>query len=241
MTDMAHPKNGQTQLVRALTQPADANVCDHIVAQLDDYIDAQLAGEAYVEQYPEVALHLDACETCAELYAALYDLARAEATDSLPQPAHTPDPDLNFLTTETPAPLERLRSAVQQIGERLVLQLTPDLLPPLRPALSGAARRKPADEDRYAEVLLQLDAEQMGAAWPAALAAYRDAQQPDHCLVEVEVAPPGRAWPDLADIPVMLAWDAEERNALTDAWGLAVFEGVPVTALAEIRVEMELD
>lgn len=90
--------NEETRLerLRRVLQTPAAEACEACLRRLDDYIAAQLAGDAYLEQYPDVAVHLDACVECAGAYARLYELALAEASDALPAPASVPAPDLNF-------------------------------------------------------------------------------------------------------------------------------------------------
>jgi len=210
----------------------------HYTDQLHDYIAAQLAGAPYRAQFPAIALHLDGCVECAELYDRLYLAALAEQQAQLAAPAVLPEPDLTFLQPAAlPTLLAQVQSAFQRIGARITLQLTPDLLPALRPALATAALRAPTDEARYHDVLLELT----GDEWPLTLRAYRDAQQPDTCLVEVQLTLPDRAWPNLGDLAVTLHRQDKQRTLLTDAWGLAVFEEVAVAELAELQVEVVLE
>lgn len=226
----------QVTLVRVLNWQPTAEEPAHYTDQLHDYIAAQLAGEPYRTQFPTIALHLDACVECAELYDRLYVAALAVQQDTLPLPVLLPEPDLSFLAPLTPSLLDQMRSAFRRIGEQLTLHLTPDLLPTLRPALATAALRAPTAEARYHELLLELT----GDEWPFTLRAYRDAQQPDACLVEVQLTLPDRTWPDLGEIGVQLTGPMTPRTALTDAWGLAVFENVPVTSLAELQITVTL-
>lgn len=227
-------------LARALQARPDEAECQRCLNQLDDYVAAQLAGDDEAARFPEVAFHLDACVECAGAYARLYELALAEAANQLPQPDRAPAPDLSFLR---PSPLtalaEKIRSAVRRAGERFTLQLSADLLPLLRPAPVFAPVRARTAEERYAEVLLTLEPDEtLRRDLPFALVAYRDAQQPDLCLLEITVQPLGQSWPDLAGIGVAITIAGQRREAVTDAWGLASLEGVPVAALPELLVEV---
>jgi hypothetical protein len=74
---------------------------------------------------------------------------------------------------------------------------------------------------------------------PITLKVYRDSHHPEECLVEVVVEPPGRGWPDLGGLTVALSTGAARREAATDAWGLAAFEGVPITELGNLTMEVE--
>lgn len=228
----------RAQLAQVLTQPLLEADHQHTLRQLDEYVAAQLAGQPYATLFPGVATHLDACVECAAAYALLYELALAEAQAMLPLPVRSPKPNLDFLTQPSPPSLlDQLRGAIRRTGERISLQLTPALLPALRPAYAISTVRGPADEQRYGELLLRLErVDELAADWPGAIAIYRDAHSPSACLVEVTVEPPGRSWPDLAGIEVVLVIDQEQRNATTDPWGLASFEDVPVTALATMGI-----
>jgi hypothetical protein len=222
--------------------PAEA-ACRACLDHLDDYIAAQLAGEDYATLLPAVAAHLDACSECATAYARLYELEVAEATGRLPQPARLPIPDLSFLQSgrlpgSQPSLADQLRAAVTHLGDRLRFQLSADLLPLLQP-LPAVGLRAPAGEGRYGEQLLSLDPDPaLQASIPFQLAAYRDARRPELCLVEVTAAPPGRSWPDLVGITARLAWPDAEQQAITDAWGLASFEGIPADSLDQLVIEI---
>jgi hypothetical protein len=243
------PDKRLAQFVKALSQPDDA-ACQACVSQLDGYVAAQLRGDDYQAQFPDVAMHLDACLDCAGAYARHYELELAESLNQLPQPSRAARPDLGFL--RTPAPnraahpqssslVEQLREAVRQVGNRITLQLSPVLFALMQPAPAALALRAPADAERYGEVLLDLDPhEPPHPEAPFGLTAYRDARQPGECLVEITLAPPGREWPDLSGLRVALLAGSDRRVATTDAWGLVSFEGVPVSQLADLSIDVDL-
>lgn len=243
---------GQARLLRALRSGPNDAACQDCLDQLDEYVAAQLAGEDYRARFPEVAVHLDACPDCAEAYARLYELELAEAANRLPQPDQLPAPDLSFLARESAATsastgraaadlAERLRTALRRTGATIRLQLSADLVSWLTPAPAATLTRAPADTERYNEALLNLEPAQAPALdLPLTLTAYRDAHHPERCLVEVVVEPAGRSWPDLGGAAVALAFPGERREAVTDAWGAASFEGVPVNELAEMALEVTL-
>jgi hypothetical protein len=247
---------GQARLVRALRSGPDDAACQACLEQLDEYVAAQLAGEDYLARFPEVAVHLDACLDCAAAYARLYELELAEAANRLPQPDQLPGPDLGFLrqgataapsATTHPAPAGdtglagQLRRALHRSGEKITLQLSAGLLSWLKPSPTVALTRTPADTERYSEALLNLQPALVpDFDLPITLTAYRDAQHPERCLVEVVVEPAGQSWPDLGGISVTLAFAGERRQAITDAWGVASFEGVPIDDLAGMALEITL-
>jgi len=223
-----------------LLKPQDALL--HLtIDQLDDYVQAQITGQNYTTLFPETALHLDSCVACAESYQLLYELTLAETTTALLVPPSSVEPDLTFLTPlPTTSLLQQIRAAVQRVGQQISLQLTPALLPALRPAYAMSTLRSAAEAQRYAEKLIQLEPPPvLLREWPVTLAVYRDVTYAGLCLVEVEVAPPGRNWPDLAGIFVTLTANQETRSEFTDAWGLVVFERVPIVWLGEMKMTID--
>lgn len=246
----------QIERLKQALAPQDETTCEACLSQLADYVSAQCSGEDYAAQYPEVAAHLDNCLNCASAYARLYELELAARADELFSLERVPEPDLGFLLSNAREPvpasvlrrrlqlevlLEKLRAALQHAGTHVTLQLSADLLPLLQPALATAPTRASADTGRFSEVLLKLDpAELPSANSPIGLAAYRDAEHPAECLIEVHVILPDRSWPDLGGIPVALIVAGERREVTTDAWGLASWEGVPIVQLDDVRVEVNL-
>lgn len=51
--------------------------CDHSGDVLDQFVEAELAGLAARQAFPEVANHLEACPDCREDYVALTELLKA--------------------------------------------------------------------------------------------------------------------------------------------------------------------
>lgn len=244
-TSFDEAKQRRQQLIRAITARPDDSACDTCMTNLDDYVTAQLQGADYLQIYPTVALHLDSCLDCANAYALLYDLELAAAT--LPQPNLIPQPDLAFLgqdmasTTAAPTLRERLRAALQQTVGGFTLQLSPHLLAGFAPQPAFSALRSPAESQRYGERLFSLSQdEESTEALPLTLAAYRDNANPDLCLLEVTAAPPERSWPELEGIQVTLQAEGNTWEDQTDAWGLASFEGIPLTLLDQLLIEVVL-
>ena len=240
--DSSNITKGPTRLFQALKLTPDEQDCQAVLDRLTGYVTTQLTDPDYQAQFPEIALHLDACITCAEAYARLYELELAVTTDTLPQPATVPEPDLGFLQQAEPEPLiVQLRQAVSRMGQTLTLRLSAELVSRLQPVSPASLTRAPADTTRYADPVLVLnlaDANQTG--FPAALTAYQDNQNPDLSLVEVLVEPEERSWPDLGGIRVTLTLAGQPHTAPTDAWGLAPFEGIPIAQLADMAIEITL-
>jgi hypothetical protein len=245
-TGLEKGEERRQRLIEMLRVEPDEVACQRCLSQLDEYVTAQLSGEDVRTRFPAVALHLDACTECAGAFYRLYEVAAAEAMDLLPEPLRGIKPNLSFLASKrhnSPAPTlaERLRSALRRTANGLSLQLSADLVALLRPQPAAGAARTPADGERYEEVLLVLEPEDvLRPDLPLTLLAYRDAQRPAECLVEVVVEQPARPWPALAGIKVALTAEASRHATTTDAWGVAAFEGIPVASLAHLLVEVML-
>lgn len=64
------------QLLRRILGPAGADAgCDHSGELLDQFVEAELAGRAAAELFPEVAAHLEGCPDCREDHDGLRALA----------------------------------------------------------------------------------------------------------------------------------------------------------------------
>lgn len=234
---------GVERLLAAVNARPDAAACERCLADLAAYVDDQLAGAAYRDLHPETSAHLDACPVCAAAYARVYELALAEEAGRLPSLPRR-EPDLSFLGQGAGQSLagrlaEAISGALTRARDQVVLRLSEGLLPLLRPPSPALAMR--SCDERYQEVLLRLGPEDLPpGALPLRLVAYRDARQPDHCLLEVVVEPVGRTWPDLAGIRVQLQGVEPPRQATTDAWGAVTFSDVPISALAGLAIAAEL-
>ncbi len=208
--------------------------------RLHRYVTLQLRGDVYQQHDPELAAWLDQDPGLAEAYALLYDLEAAVLAGNMSNPDHVPDPDLSFLTA-SPSLAERLAERVTRTGRELVLRFSEDLLALLRPGPQLAAGFRQADSGRYGILLYTLDGQSLGDPLPLTFNAYADREQPDFCLIEIEVALPDRSWPDLAGVVVELAQGDRLLQSETDAWGLAVFENVPIALLPETRIVLPLN
>jgi hypothetical protein len=84
--------DGVKRLFRAMEGLDAASSTDHTpyLDRLPALVEAEMAGEAVAVQFADLLSHLDGCFECSEEYAALLDLALAEARGELPQPASYP-------------------------------------------------------------------------------------------------------------------------------------------------------
>jgi len=228
----------------ALQNKTDKAACDGCLSRLEEYVAAQLDGRDYLSLFPEIAIHLDGCLQCAAAYARLYRLELAAATATLPQLQQPRLPDLAFLQPAPgPQPTlpDLLRAAISQLKNGVRLQLSAGLLPHLQPPPALSPTRTPAGEERYAEQLYMLDSSEISdSEGLLKLAVYRDEQQPQDCLVEVTVTPPGRTWPLLAGILVALELPNLRREQRTNPWGAAAFAQVPIAELDKLLVEVQI-
>jgi hypothetical protein len=236
--DAADRRTSQARgLARVLVMGDDENRCEACLDGLEEYVEAQLAGEDYARRFATLAAHLDSCVECAEAYAMLYEVRLAEAEGRLPSPAAMPPPDLSFLPSSSGPRtlLEALDGVVSRAGTRLRITLSKALLELLpRPSGPALAFRGGEEPPRH-----QLDLERPAAHVAQIQLAIYD-RQADSVSVQVKVALEGREWPDLGEIPVALSAGAAGRLAMTDAWGVAVFDDVPVTSLDGLQVDVEL-
>jgi hypothetical protein len=239
-------------LAVVLTDAIDEADCQRCLDQLETYIDHQLAGRDYRRLLPAVARHLDQCVRCAEDYALVYEVRRAEAaTEWAPAlPASVPAPNLEFLgraaTQPFPAPAaslaehDALRAALSAAGPRLTVTLSPALLLAVTQGATAPAARPMALRSVDAAPLLTIDFAQPSPQIASLhLSAHRHPPGSDTLLLRVQVALLNREWPDLAGIPVRLSIGQEQQEAATDAWGEAIFSAIPQDRLGDLAVTVE--
>ncbi|MBE2222620.1 MAG: hypothetical protein IAF02_13820 [Anaerolineae bacterium] len=225
-----------TFLAMLQTEPTEMD-CQRCVAQLTDYVSAQLDKGDYQHQFPVVAQHLDSCVLCAEMYARVYEVELADRNGRLPHPASIPQPDLSFLGSR-PSLWAVLQIAFQQTQTRLTLQLDAALAALLTPQPSLALTRS-GDDARFGEQILSLTPDQVPETeLPFSLAAYADKENPNQCLVEITVEPSGSSWPDLGGSNVRLRYGEVVLAEITDDWGTAVFPDIPRADLKNLQFEI---
>lgn len=240
MTGESNKEEGKVHRFLALlqSQPTEAD-CQRCIEQLPDYVEVQLADGAYQMQFPVVVQHLDSCVACAEAYARVYEVGRAERNGRLPQPAHIPAPDLSFLGI-SPSLWAVLQTALQQTQTRLTLQLDAALAALLTPAPSLALTRS-GDDARFGEQILSLIPDLVPETQlPFSLATYADKENEALCLVEITVEPPGLSWPDLGGSNVVLSYGDVVLTGTTDDWGTAVFANIPRADLENLHLEIQI-
>ena len=156
------------------------------------------------------------------------------------QPSIIPAPDLSFLTP-SPSLWDTLQAALKMTQAQISLQLDPALVSLLQPSASPSMARS-GEDGRFGQQLLSLTATQTPEAnLPFSLAAYTDTEDDANCLVEVTVEPPGLSWPDLGGYKIILRVANGTQTAVTDDWGIAVFNNIPRTELANLYLEIQLE
>ena len=107
-----------------------------------------------------------------------------------------------------------------------------DLLPP--PASPALAFRSGMGAPMFELAIDEPDA----AVARLSVSAYAADETAGRCIVRVQIALRGRAWPDLAGVAVALEAGGERQMAATDAWGEVVFADV-LAALPELIVDVD--
>lgn len=222
-------------LARTLVSPVDPATCAACLDTLEAYVEDQRAGSDYAALHPATARHLDACVECAEAYALLYELAETPAA-ALPAPERIPPPDLGFLDAAAATTLASLLSAaLTQADQTLRLRLSPALLSAGRAAPPAQAYR-----DTTTPPLFTLT---LNAPTPditqVLISAHTDPADANRCTLQAEVALVNREWPDLAGIAVRAISPTATLSAQTDAWGIALFPGVPIVDLDTLIIEVD--
>ncbi|MCL4264124.1 MAG: hypothetical protein KJ069_12955 [Anaerolineae bacterium] len=237
---MADERTTHKQLRAALQVTGDDATCAAVLEELDGYVAAQMDGRDPFPLFPHIATHLDGCLTCAAAYGRLYRLALADQADALPSLQNARQPNLSFLLptpTAAPSLVDRLRMGVEKLENGWSFRLSAELLTLLQPQGAPIPLRASSTEERYAELLLALEpTEELQADLPLKVLVYRDALAPTDCLVEVWVQPHGRAWPHLAGFVVTLQLPDRTHQQITNPWGVAAFEHIPIDNLDTVTL-----
>lgn len=226
-------------LVDVLRRKQTEEACSACIDRLETYITAQIGGSFEPTQHKETAMHLDSCISCSTAYELLYDVIEAEQNGTLPIPAAIPTPNLDFLG-EKVSLTDKLRDAVRVTAEKLTVQLDQLLLSLLVQEQAGQpAMVRSGGDGRYTNKLFELSSSQLpGEMVPLKIAAFKDNEQAGVALVEVNVEPPGKTWPDLANYEVNLSTRSQEETAVTNEWGTAVFPAVNIQYLGTLRLQV---
>jgi hypothetical protein len=230
-------------LVRTLSADVrDTLTCVECEALLPEYVQAEQSGREGEARWERVAAHLASCPHCAEARAALEVLLDLAYGAPGGRPERAPAPDVAFLPPsprETPAPRETPLWRLDELG-RLIVELTDhvlgSLLPQARPAAHALAGLKSAAPGTLFELPIQVPDADLNVT----IQAEGERAAPERCTLCVLVDIPSRGgWPNLAGTEVTLKQAGNAPSlAWTDAYGEAIFEGVPVENLAGLVIEI---
>jgi hypothetical protein len=227
--------------VRALSADVeDPLTCTECEALLPDYVQAQQSGQGKEARWQPIATHLASCPHCVEERAELEMLVKEAFVGGEKRPLRAPAPDLSFLEpTRTGKPAAPQPWRLDELG-RLLVEFTDDLLcslllPARRPAyaLAGLKSSTPG-------MLFELPIQAPDADLGVTIRAEGERAASDHCTLCVQVDIPSRGgWPHLAGTEVTLKQPGHEpAQEWTDAYGEAIFDGIPVENLAGLVIEV---
>lgn len=222
--------------MKILRSHPSEQTCDHCIDQLDAFIAAQLSQDDFLKSFGDVAMHLDSCVLCSELYSRLYHLAEAEANGALPTPAYYPEFDFSFLGHEE-VELSTLRDALTHLSDGFIFQLSTQLNHLFRPSAQSTVRLGKSDGLFGQQLLTIVPPEEEDETFPLSVEAFVDVRDEMHCFVEVNVAPPGKSWPNLGGTAVTLRYDDVLLTAVTNQDGDALFEQIPLNKLEMLTLE----
>lgn len=231
------------RLSRALMgQPGGSLSCAECQARLPTLVDAELAGLAPRQAAPEAAAHLDGCALCEGMYVELLEAASL-ALEGLPVGEKMPAPDLGFLKEAPPspevlwrAPLEAVQEAVTDaLGrlQRLVVRLRAPLPLPSLPAPGVLESERAVEKPLLSATLAE------HGALGIEVRAVRSEEAPDVCAVHLVADSPHPDAPRPRQV-ILRRRDAEWK-APFDSLGQARFDKVPVAALADMELVIEME
>ncbi|NJN66066.1 MAG: hypothetical protein HC884_04785 [Chloroflexaceae bacterium] len=222
-------------LVRALLIPEeDQLTCEECQDELPEYVQVQEEGRATAPRWRPVALHLDLCPHCTEMYGELRDLVTFAESEQGENPPAYPTFSMPFLQSTTP---QKRTWRLDDLG-RLIIAFSADLLrtlpPPAQQAAAGAKSAAGAGTAREFALTNEIDDLNVKITMEPVK------NDPAHCTVTVSVDIPSRGgWPNLADTGVILKRDESEiATEYTDAFGTAVFEEVATADLEHLVIEI---
>ena len=241
-----HEKTFMTSQTQSILQalfdeePLPTPDCGPCQDLLPAYVDATLAGGDAAATFPDVSVHLAGCTTCSAVYDELAALLALEQSGKLAAPPVAAAFDFSYLPAPSPQPATAAQPSarpwrVDALG-RLIIQFSEELLrslqgPALQPSYLKGDAPQPltiAIDDEVDDLAVHISAEPTR----------RNVQLVD---VEVDVDIPSRGgWPNLAGSVITLSIeDAEFDRQETDAFGKALFEGVPREDIPAVTVVVD--
>jgi hypothetical protein len=237
MRECPHCESRIGHLARALNlDEVDQLTCQECQDLLPDYLQAETTGRVGEPRGRLVALHLETCPNCPEVYDTLSGLAALAFGEQGEEPPPYPAPDLSFLRPASPG----IPWHLNDLGH-LIIEFSADLVRAFRPLTyqpAYATIRHKSDQSR--KILCQLSLKGAVEDLEVTIIAEETREDAAYCMVMVEADIPSRGgWPHLADTEVTLKrGDKEPETQLTDAFGKAVFEGIATDDLDHLVFEI---
>jgi len=208
MSDIQKYKRVQTTeaLEQVLKTEPSKTQFDAYLGQLDDFIAAQLAGEEYETQFP--------------------DLVNIRVREFVPKA------NLNFMYPI----VDPLLGAIERIKGAISIDFSSELLDGLQTKTVLASSALKASESK--KELYKLDLAEHGLSeWPATITVLSNENEAELCTVQVQVAPPGRAFPNLSGIEVSIEIpDLDTCDQKTNMLGVVTFDSLQIAHLSQMRV-----
>jgi hypothetical protein len=198
-------------------------------AALPQYAAAVALGQNVKRRFPRETEHLDSCQECRANLDELLGLVLPAYRGQLPPVAERPHVDLSFLR-----PAVRPSWAIETAGQlrRLLVEFSEPLLAQLNQARLAQATRGP--------VLYHYTPEPPPGELGLTIDVFADEQAPGQGSVQVLLDLPGLDPLEQAGTHVTLRIAELVWEGSTGATGAVTFAAVPLTRLAQLRLEVAL-
>ncbi|MCB0086717.1 MAG: hypothetical protein KDE54_02295 [Caldilineaceae bacterium] len=227
----------------------EAELCHTDANELAAYVDAELNDQPLDAEFPQLRAALVQCESCRTAYLELKHLLALERDGQLAEPPKPGNFDFGYLKSAGVAagiaPLPAFAVVERTIDHvtwrladlhRMVVTFSDQFITAIRPAASKYATLRSVGGN-----LFQIDSQDLAADLTVTIAGRPQRNNSEQCVVSVDAQIPSRGgWPNLAGTSVTL-WVNEKAVATrqTDAFGQAIFDGVPRDHLGRMQVSVE--
>jgi hypothetical protein len=220
------------------TTEADALTCQECEELLPEYFQAETEGQVATPRWRPVARHLAMCPYCAAEYATLSDLSALAYGERGAEPRPYPEPNLSFLGPKKAKSLQSVKPfwRLDERG-RLLIQFSAEFVNAWQPPAYGLVGLKAGQSFR---TLAKFSLEGAIEDLEMVITVEEKRDDPARCTIVVEVNIPSRGgWPHLAGTEVTIRQNKLALDTrLTDAFGRAVFEAIPTSALSQLVFEI---
>lgn len=219
-------KGGLAALQQALTEPPGQHLDDEMLAEIAS---AEVAGENIDRAYDAQMQHIEACVKCAETYASLVEgmlvatAGMAEVANAL-TPREALGAQLVHLANSIWGSAIEIASAVTEGWRSLQLSLAPESV------VSTLGNEQLGEE----WVLLS---QQFGQPLPLTIEVRARRLTEATCQLAVRVDRLGLT--EVAGRSIEIAFDDHHRLATTNDQGVAFFESISITAIAQLTIRVQ--